>query len=78
MQSASKAELAYRRSGGIEVTLLWDRHTDEVTVAVADLTSDESFELEAAPEEAMAVFHHPYAYAALGGLRSRRGTRAAA
>ena len=69
MASVDKAELAYRRSNGLEVTLLWDRRTGELTVAVGDLTSGDAFELQAAPEEALAVFHHPYAYAACRAVR---------
>ena len=56
MASAAKShyrELAYRANDGIEVVLFWHRASGE---------------LAAAPEEALAVFHHPYAYAAFRGL----------
>ena len=78
MDSTSKEELAYRRSSGIDVTLLWDRRSGELTVDVADWASGTSFQLPAAPEEALAVFHHPYAYAALEGTRHRASARTAA
>jgi hypothetical protein len=66
MEHVSKAELAYRRSGGIEVALWWDRPTGELTVCVADLRSGDSFEVRAFPDEALAAFYHPYAYASRG------------
>jgi len=35
---------------------------------VSDSRTDQSFELTAHPENALDVFHHPYAYAALQGI----------
>jgi hypothetical protein len=57
-------ELDRRANDGIEVRLLWDSRTGCVLVAVKDGRSGESFELEVAPADALAAFHHPYAYAA--------------
>jgi hypothetical protein len=57
-------ELADRSNGGIEVTLLWNRRTDELTVCVADAHAGVSFALQARKDNALDVFHHPYAYAA--------------
>jgi hypothetical protein len=71
MASAAKShyrELAYRANDGIEVVLFWHRASGELAVAVSDTRSGAYFELAAAPEEALAVFHHPYAYAAFRGL----------
>ena len=56
------AELDYRESNGISVTLLWNRTTGGVLVRVVDETVDEDFEVDCAPDEALAVFHHPFAY----------------
>lgn len=56
-------ELDRRKSDGIEVRLLWNSHTDCVSVAVEDERSGASFELEIDPADALAAFHHPYAYA---------------
>jgi hypothetical protein len=61
-------ELASRTSGGIEVTLLWNRRSDELTVCVSDSHTGAYFELQAAPDKALDVFHHPYAYAAARGI----------
>src|SRR5687768_3987006 len=70
---ASKAtdlcrELAYRVSEGVEVVLFWHQNTGKLTVAVSDVRSGASFELAAAPDQALDVFNHPYAHAALRGL----------
>ena len=61
-------ELAYRRAGGIEVTLWWHQPTGELAVAVADVPSGKWFRLPVAPAEALKVFYHPFAYAALRGI----------
>jgi hypothetical protein len=61
-------ELAYRRNDGLAVSLLWSRAKERLTVAVSDDRTGERFELEAAPEKALDVFYHPYAYAASHGL----------
>jgi hypothetical protein len=65
---ASLEELAYRESNGIEITLLWDRTGGSLSVFVVDRRCDEMFELDVADNEAMEVFHHPYAYAAFRGV----------
>jgi hypothetical protein len=60
--------LAYRQGAGIEVTLLWHRTTGELAVSVTDAASGAWFELPVVPDEALASFHHPYAYAAAQGV----------
>ena len=61
-------ELAQRETDGIAVSLLWDTETDRLTVSVQDWRTGEAFELTAQAHEAMDVFHHPFAYAARGGI----------
>jgi hypothetical protein len=61
-------ELASRASNGIEVALLWNRRSDEVRVCVTDAHSGVYFELAAERDNALDVFHHPYAYAASRGI----------
>jgi hypothetical protein len=56
-------ELAYRENAGIAVSLRWNPDTGDVSVLVEDSELGESFVLPAAPEQALQVFHHPYAYA---------------
>lgn len=56
-------ELDRRRNDGIDVRLLWNSHTDRVSVAVQDERSGESFEVEIDSADALAAFHHPFAHA---------------
>jgi hypothetical protein len=61
-------ELDYREADGIEVSLLWNRSLNTLSVFVVDTRTNESFELEVLPEEALEAFHHPFAHAAFRGL----------
>lgn len=65
------AELAFRESDGIEVSLLWNRATDTVSVLVADMRSGDAFELPVEGESPLEVFNHPYAFAAFRGIDYR-------
>jgi hypothetical protein len=56
-------ELDYRESDGIAVSLLWSPHSNRLSVVVEDRNVGESFALSARADNALAVFHHPYAYA---------------
>ena len=62
--TGSFEELDYRESDGIEVSLLWSRATNELSVLVADTKTDELLELHIQAHEAMDAFHHPFAYSA--------------
>jgi hypothetical protein len=57
-------ELDHRASNGLEVSLLWSRRSNRLTVAVHDTATGEVLHVPARPENALDVFHHPYAYAA--------------
>jgi hypothetical protein len=57
-------ELDHRSNDGIDVSLLWNRTGGELVVLVCDTKADEVLELQAAPDRALDVFHHPFAYAA--------------
>jgi hypothetical protein len=61
-------ELASRDGDGLEIQLLWSKAADRVKVTVADSRLEESFELDIAGAEALAAFHHPFAYAAGRGF----------
>ncbi len=64
-----RKELDYRANDGLEVTLLWSKATNFLTVAVSDAKTGDSFELVVDDaENALDVFHHPYAYAAFRGV----------
>lgn len=64
----SYRELAHRASDGVEVVLFWHELTDELLVTVSDERTGAYFELAAAPDQALDVFKHPYAYAAFSEL----------
>jgi hypothetical protein len=65
MSQATVKELASRDQSGVEVTLLWDSRSNEVSVAVIDQLEDNGFSLTIAGHLALDAFHHPYAYAQL-------------
>ncbi len=56
-------ELDHRVSDGIDVRLLWNSHTDEVSVAVHDERTGAVFVLEVPGSDAREAFNHPYVYA---------------
>jgi len=62
-QHQTWTELADREGDGLEVTLLWSRASGRVKVAVVDSKLGECFELHVAGADALAAFHHPFAYA---------------
>lgn len=69
-------ELAYRETDGLEVQLLWDERTNVARVAVLDSKTGDSFEIVLGDRDnALDVFHHPYAYAAHRGVDYRMPTR---
>jgi hypothetical protein len=61
-------ELASRDSDGLAVSLLWSPATDQVKVNVADSRLDHDFDLHIAGADALAAFHHPFAFAAAEGM----------
>lgn len=63
MSHAAHRELAYRNQNGLEVTLLWDPRSNEVSVEVVDELDDSGFRIPIAGHLALHAFHHPYAYA---------------
>ena len=75
----SWSELAVRDNDGLAVSLLWSRATGRVKVAVLDARLDEQFEFTVTGADALAAFHHPFAYAtgpgaSFGDTGSRRGS----
>jgi hypothetical protein len=56
-------ELDYRENDGIQISLLWRRTDNSLVVIVVDTKAEETFELSAHADDAMDVFHHPFAYA---------------
>jgi hypothetical protein len=81
MSRVAATELDYRESGWIEVSLLWDRDTDELVVSVRDTASGDAFEIAVENNaDALDVFHHPYAYAPepIAAAAASGGARASA
>jgi hypothetical protein len=68
-------ELASRETDGLEVSLLWSRSADRVKVTVSDSRLEQEFELDVAGADALAAFHHPFAYATARGLSFGVATR---
>ena len=58
-----RRELARRSAAGVDVTLYWHPTLDELIVCVYDKRHDAHFEIRPAPNLALDVYYHPYAYA---------------
>jgi hypothetical protein len=56
-------ELAFRTNDGVDVSLLWSRREDRLSVVVTDQKTGDSFEVPARRDKALDVFYHPFAYA---------------
>jgi hypothetical protein len=56
-------ELDHRHTAGIDVSLLWDARTEQVSIELTDERSGESLAFAVDPSEALSAFHHPYVYA---------------
>lgn len=72
---SDRRELAHRTTDGIEVTLLWSKASDQITIAVVDTRSDEALEFNVDGGAALDAFNHPYAYAAAVGVDERTASR---
>jgi hypothetical protein len=70
-------ELDFRSSNGIEVSLLWSKRTNRLTVAVNDSARGDNFKLAVEAHNCLDAFHHPYAYAAARGVDYADYARAA-
>jgi hypothetical protein len=62
-------ELDFRANDGVEVSLLWHKPTNSLTVFVDDTRTGETFEFEVDSRYALDAFQHPYAYAHARALR---------
>ena len=59
-------ELDYRDNDGIEVSLLWNRHDNTLTVFVVDTRDNSGAEIPVEARNPREVFEHPYAYLPVG------------
>jgi hypothetical protein len=62
MSEVNPRELAHREQDGLEVTLLWDPRSNDVSVEVVDLRDDTFVQIPVAGRFALDAFQHPYAY----------------
>ena len=72
--ATEQRELAHRTTNGIDVTLLWTKSSNVVTIAVLDTHSGEELGFEVDASRALDAFNHPYAYAASVRVRSAQAT----
>lgn len=61
--SETIVELDYREGDGIAISLRWSRRSNRLSVVVEDSQRGETFTLAARADNALEVFHHPYAHA---------------
>jgi hypothetical protein len=59
---APARELAHRRSGDVDVLLLWHPDIDRIELCILDLATGVSVHVDVAPDKALDAFNHPYAY----------------
>lgn len=62
MPPSALKELAYRHQDGLEVALLWDALSNEVSIQVVDQRGESGFRRSIDGRLALDAFHHPYAY----------------
>ena len=66
-------DLATRRSGTIDVTLIWDRGERTLMVVARDARTNEEFAIPVSGAEASEVYRHPFAYAHRSARAGARG-----
>jgi len=77
LENQSWTELADREADGLEVRLLWSETSGCVLVAVDDTRAGHRFAFDVPRGEALAAFHHPFAYAPARATRRYRATEPA-
>jgi hypothetical protein len=72
-------DLSRRTDGGLDVTLVWNELSNELSVLVADEGSGDFFEIAVTQaDDALDIYRHPYAYAAARGIAYRSSELAVA
>ena len=59
---AVSRELAHRATSCVEVTLLWRKLDNALTLRLVEVATGLEFEIVVRPEDALDAFNHPYAY----------------
>ena len=62
IEQAKTRELAHRVTSCVEVTLLWRKLDNVLTLRLVEVGTGIEFEFGVRPEEALDAFNHPYAY----------------
>ena len=62
IRRASSRELAHRVTSYVEVTLLWRKVDNALTLRLLELATGIEYEIGVQPEDALDAFNHPYAY----------------
>jgi hypothetical protein len=62
IDQAKSRELAHRVTSCVEVTLLWRKLDNAITLRLVDLATGTEFEFGVRPEDALDAFNHPYVY----------------
>jgi hypothetical protein len=70
--SAPARELAERRSGDVDVLLLWHPESDRIELCVLHLATGVGVHVDVPPDKALDAFNHPYAYVAHRTLDPQR------
>ena len=55
-------ELSHRATSFVEVSLLWRREDGSLKVRLVEIATGVEIEFGVGPQDALAAFHHPYAY----------------
>jgi hypothetical protein len=62
IDAAKSLELAHRATSCVEVTLLWRKVDNVLTLRLVEAATGIEFEFGVRPEHALDAFNHPYAY----------------
>ena len=62
IERAQSRELAHRATSCVEVTLLWRKLDNALTLRLVEVATGIEFEFGVRPENALDAFNHPYAY----------------
>lgn len=58
----SRDELATRVTGGLEITLFWDRRDNSTSIDLHHSATDETISFRVPPVRALDAFRHPFAH----------------
>ena len=62
LSTFTRRELARRVSGGLEITLFWDKRDNSTSIDLRHETVDETISFRVPTGRALDAFHHPFAH----------------